>query len=57
MENEGGAAMSGWDFPSNRPQERRACQVCGKTFEPQSRNQRYCSAECRQKARKEREGR
>ncbi len=49
--------MSGWDFPSNRPKEPRVCAVCGKKFDPQSRNQRYCSAECRQKARRERERR
>jgi hypothetical protein len=49
--------MSGWDFPSNRPKEPRVCKVCGKKFDPQSRSQLYCGAECRQKARREREGR
>lgn len=52
-------AMSGYNFATGRkgiPQDR-VCKVCGKTFEPQSRNQRYCSAACKRKARKEREGR
>lgn len=35
-----------WDWGASRNGEA-ACPVCGREFEQRSRNQLYCSAECR----------
>lgn len=40
---------SGAPFDWNRNPRRAACPVCGREFEQRSRNQLYCSAECRKR--------